>query len=238
MPNTIKNHILNSLVKYPNSAFKDNKGLGLLSQNSRDKLIIELIDKGISSLEVLEVMRATPRHFFLDSANASFAYQDLALPIGFKQTMSSPYTIAFMLESLLKNLQTQNKVLEIGTGSGYLTALLSVLFKEVYSLEKINILQELASTRLSALELDNIHYQIADDICRWRSDERIVFDAIICAAAPAQIPNSLLAQLDLNASLVIPIGVENKQSLYLYQKTATTNYKSTQLKATSFVPLV
>jgi len=144
----------------------DVNGIGMTSQRTRERLIQRLVEQGISNASVLEVVRDTPRHLFLDEAMAHRAYEDVALPIGFQQTLSQPYTVARMTELLLAS-GPRHRVLEIGTGSGYQTAILARLVDEVYSVERIRPLQQKARQRLRRLKLRNVHMNHADGGMGW-----------------------------------------------------------------------
>ncbi len=188
----------------------------MTSQRTRDRLIERLRAQGITDQLVLDTMRATPRHIFLDEALSHRAYEDSALPIGFQQTLSQPYIVARMTELLLAG-GPRERVLEVGTGSGYQTAILAQLVGRVFSVERIRPLQEKARQRLRQLGLHNVHLRHADGGMGWA--ERGPFDAILSAAAPEVVPSELLAQLAIGGRLVIPVGGQGKpQSLYVYDR--------------------
>ena len=210
----------------------DLNGIGMTSQRTRERLIQRLSDQGISDMAVLEVLRTTPRHLFLDEAMAHRAYEDVALPIGFQQTLSQPYIVARMTELLLAAGPRQ-RVLEIGTGSGYQTAILAQLVDEVYSVERIKPLQQKARQRLRKLKLRNVHMTHADGGMGW--EERGPFDGIMSTAAPEQIPEELLRQLAMDGRLVIPVGGE-RQHLQVVTRTAE-GYETEIVEAVNFVPL-
>ena len=210
----------------------DLNGIGMTSQRTRERLIQRLSDQGISDMAVLDVLRTTPRHLFLDEAMAHRAYEDVALPIGFQQTLSQPYIVARMTELLLAAGPRQ-RVLEIGTGSGYQTAILAQLVGEVYSVERIKPLQQKARQRLRQLKLRNVHMNHADGGMGW--EERGPFDGIMSTAAPEQIPEELLRQLAMDGRLVIPVGGE-RQHLQVVTRTAE-GYETEIVEAVNFVPL-
>ena len=210
----------------------DLNGIGMTSQRTRERLIQRLSDQGISDMAVLDVMRSTPRHIFLDEAMAHRAYEDVALPIGFQQTLSQPYIVARMTELLLAAGPRQ-RVLEIGTGSGYQTAILAQLVGEVYSVERIKPLQQKARQRLRQLKLRNVHMNHADGGMGW--EERGPFDGIMSTAAPEQIPEELLRQLAMDGRLVIPVGGD-RQHLQVVTRTAE-GYETEIVEAVNFVPL-
>jgi protein-L-isoaspartate(D-aspartate) O-methyltransferase len=210
----------------------DLNGIGMTSQRTRERLIQRLVDQGISNTMVLEVIRSTPRHLFLDEAMAHRAYEDVALPIGFQQTLSQPYIVARMTELLLADGPRQ-RVLEIGTGSGYQTAVLAPLVGEVYSVERIKPLQQKARQRMRQLKLRNVHMNHADGGLGWA--ERGPFDGILAAAAPERIPQELLSQLAPGGRLVIPVGGDT-QHLQLVCRTHE-GFETEIVEAVNFVPL-
>lgn len=219
-------------VIYPNEAFRSNQGVGMTSQRTRNRLVQRLIDHSITDLSVLNTIRTTPRHLFLDEAMASRAYEDTALPIGYAQTISQPWVVAKMTSWLFEN-GALNKVLEIGTGSGYQTAILSQLAKTVYSVERIEPLLHRAIKVLMELELKNIEYALSDG--HWGWSQHQPFDGIISAASPAKVPEELLDQLAENGRLIMPIG-EEQQELYGFIKTST-GVKKEILGEVLFVPM-
>lgn len=207
----------------------------MTSQRTRDRLIQRLRERGVEDDAVLKVMRATPRHIFLDEALAHRAYEDSSLPIGFQQTLSQPYIVARMTELLLAS-GPKSRVLEVGTGSGYQTAILAQLVERVFSVERIRPLQEKARERLRHLRLHNVHLRHADGGMGW--PQRGPFDAILSAAAPEVVPQDLLDQLDIGGRLVIPIGKQNgQQFLVVYDKTENGVVEQ-QIEPVTFVPLL
>lgn len=218
---------------YPNEAFEAYQGVGMTSQRTRDRLIDRLIEKGVQPGLVLEVMRVVPRHVFIDEAIASRAYEDTALPIGYGQTISQPWVVAKMTQWLLSGKQPIKKVLEIGTGSGYQTAILSLLVDQVFSVERIQPLSERATLTMSKLGLDNVEFSLSDG--HWGWADRAPFDAIISAASPANLPQELINQLKMGGRLVMPIG-ESYQQLFGFEKTPTGVTK-TCLGEVMFVPM-
>ena len=210
----------------------DLNGIGMTSQRTRERLIQRLVDQGITDMTVLDVIRTTPRHMFLDEAMAHRAYEDTALPIGYQQTLSQPYIVARMTELLLAS-GPMERVLEIGTGSGYQTAILAQLVERVYSVERIKPLQAKARQRLRRLKLYNVHTRHADGGMGWA--EKGPFDGIITTAAPERIPEDLLQQLAPGGRLVIPVGVESQQ-LQVVTRTAE-GFETEIVEAVHFVPL-
>lgn len=211
------------------------RGIGMTSQRTRDRLIDRLKEQGISNQQVLEVIRSTPRHIFLDEALAHRAYEDSALPIGFQQTLSQPYIVAKMTELLLEKGRCE-RVLEVGGGSGYQTAILAQLCGTVYSVERIKPLMDKARERLRQLGLRNVHLRHADGAMGWPA--RGPFDAILSAAAPEQVPQELLDQLAPGGRLVIPVGPQGqRQTLRIYDRLAD-GIEETVVEPVLFVPLV
>jgi protein-L-isoaspartate(D-aspartate) O-methyltransferase len=204
----------------------------MTSQRTRERLVQRLREQGIRSADVLEVLRSTPRHMFVDEALAQRAYEDSALPIGYSQTLSQPWVVARMTELLLEQGPLE-RVLEIGTGSGYQTAVLAQLVGQVYSLERIRPLQEKARKRLRSLKLKNVQLKHADGGVGWQSEAP--FQGIVATAAPETIPADLLSQLDLGGRLVIPVGVET-QYLTVVTRTAA-GFETVTHDEVRFVPL-
>jgi len=210
------------------------KGIGMTSQRTRDRLVRRLQDEGISNMQVLELIRNTPRHIFVDEALASRSYEDTALPIGHGQTISQPYVVARMTAALLES-GPMNKVLEVGTGSGYQAAILSPLSGQVYSVERIQPLLEQARMRLGELLLRNVRLKHSDGSWGW--PELAPFDAIIATAAPEQVPESLLDQLAIGGRLVMPVGPPGVQDLILLTRTEE-GIERKVLDKVSFVPML
>lgn len=212
----------------------EHRGIGMTSQRTRDRLITRLQEQGIQHVAVLAVMRALPRHLFVDEALASRAYEDTALPIGQGQTISQPFIVARMTEILLQGLP-KKKVLEVGTGSGYQTAVLSKLVDRVFSVERIAPLQNQARERFYQLKLNNIRLKHSDGSWGWEGNAP--YDGIIVTCAPEQIPEELLKQLAPGGRLVIPVGGSSGQSLRVIDRNGRT-FEETELDAVSFVPLL
>jgi protein-L-isoaspartate(D-aspartate) O-methyltransferase len=210
------------------------KGIGMTSQRTRDRLVERLIQEGISDQRVLEVLRKTPRHLFMDEAMATRAYEDTALPIGHGQTISQPYIVARMTEALLQPVQP-SKVLEIGTGSGYQTAILAQLVDRIYSVERIDALYNLARQRLLQLNLHNIHLRLGDGYAGWRHNAP--FDAIIVTAAPDAVPKELVSQLAFGGRMIIPVGKQTQQRLLVLTR-QEDGVVEEELELVSFVPML
>lgn len=209
------------------------QGIGMTSQRARERLLLRLQAAGIQDQRVLETLRHTPRHVFIEEALASRAYDDTALPIGFGQTISQPYIVARMTEVLLEDRQPQ-RVLEIGTGSGYQAAVLAHLVPHVYSIERIKGLLEIAKSRFRALKLHNIRTRFGDGAEGW--PQYAPFDGIILTAAPEELPAALLEQLAVGGRLVAPVGGQ-RQQLVVYERTAEGVARRT-LDDVSFVPML
>lgn len=211
------------------------QGIGMTSRRTRERMIDRLIERGINNQKVLEIMRNTPRHLFMDDALASRAYEDTALPIGFNQTISQPYIVAKMTELLLAGNKPLHKVLEIGTGCGYQTAILAQLVDHVYSVERILPLQKKAKNRLRDLKLHNVSYLHNDG--GWGWPEFAPFNAILVTAAPSEVPKGLLQQMAVNSTMLIPIGMRQGQELQKIIRHAS-GFQVEVMEPVSFVPLV
>lgn len=211
------------------------QGIGMTSLRTRERMIKRLSEQGVHNKKILEIMRDTPRHIFMDEALASRAYEDTALPIGYNQTISQPYIVAKMTELLLGSSGHLGKVLEIGTGCGYQTAILAQLVDHVYTIERILPLQRKAQSYLWDLKLKNISYLYADGNLGW--PDYAPFDGILASAAPAEIPPQLLQQLAIGGVMVIPIGMSGRQTLQRVTRTASS-YDIEELEAVTFVPFL
>lgn len=209
------------------------RGIGMTSRRTRDRLVQRLVEQGITDPRVLEAIRNLPRHIFVDEALSSRAYEDTALPIGFGQTISQPYVVARMTEAILE--VAPRKVLEIGSGCGYQSALLASLVPEVYSIERIGGLYEKARRNLQSLKLHNIRLRHGDGYQGWPA--QAPFDAILVAAAPAQIPEALLQQLAEGGRLIIPVGGNGQQRLLSIIRQGN-EFVQEVLEMVSFVPML
>jgi protein-L-isoaspartate(D-aspartate) O-methyltransferase len=209
------------------------QGIGMTSQRTRDRLVQRLRAEGIRDPLVLEALRSTPRHLFVDEALASRAYEDTALPIGYGQTISQPHTVARMTELVIERAPA--KVLEVGTGSGYQAAILARLVERVYSTERIEPLATQARQRFRQLGYRNVRVQHSDGSWGWPQFQP--FDAIIVTAGAAEIPTALLEQLATGGRLVMPLGDQGGQILVCITRTATL-YERVDLGPVSFVPLL
>jgi len=175
----------------------------------------QLVPRGIRDTRVLDVMRRVPRHLFVDSSIQPEAYEDMALPIGEGQTISQPYMVARMTELL--ELKGDERVLEIGTGSGYQAAVLSELAKEIYTIERVASLGERAIERFRSLYYPNVHVKIGDGTLGW--PEKSPFDRIVVTAASPKIPDPLIGQLSVGGILLAPVGSRYSQELLKVRKT-------------------
>lgn len=214
----------------------DFSGIGMTSQRTRQRLIERLKDQGVSNLQVLDIIADTPRHIFLDEALSHRAYEDVALPIGYGQTLSQPYMVARMTEILLGAGGKLDRVLEIGTGSGYQTAVLAQLVGQVYSLERIKPLQDKARDRLRKLGLRNVQLRHADGGMGWPDGG--LFNGILSTAAPREVPAELKAQLAPDGVLVIPVGAEFQELKMIVREGDSDNFFSQVIEPVKFVPLL
>jgi protein-L-isoaspartate(D-aspartate) O-methyltransferase len=209
-------------------------GIGMTSARTRERLIQRLAEQGIKDMRVLDRIRNVPRHLFMDEALASRAYEDTALPIGFGQTISQPYIVARMTEALLA-AGPAPKVLEIGTGCGYQTAVLSPLVQEIFTVERINALVGRARRVLRELKIRNVHFRHDDGHTGWIS--RAPFDGILLTAAPHSVPQALFDQLAVGGRLIAPVGPDGRQELMRFIK-GENRVQRESLGGVSFVPLL
>lgn len=209
-------------------------GIGMTSMRTRERMISRLEEQGINSYKILDVMRNTPRHLFVDEALSSRAYEDTALPIGYNQTISQPYIVAKMTESLL-SAGPLTKVLEIGTGCGYQTAILAQLIDHVYTVERIQPLQKKAKNLVWSLQLKNVSYLHSDG--GWGWPENAPYEGILVTAAPPEIPEMLLHQMAIGGVMIIPIGKAGGQELQRVIHTEA-GYEVESLGPVSFVPFL
>jgi protein-L-isoaspartate(D-aspartate) O-methyltransferase len=211
-----------------------NSGIGMTSQRTRMRMVERLRTQGIRDELILAAMGEVPRHIFVDEALASRAYEDMSLPLGFGQTISSPYTVARMLE-LLRSGGTLDKVLEIGTGCGYQAAVLSRLAREVYSVERLAPLLSKARRHLRDARAHNVRVRNADG--NLGMPEQAPFSGIVVAAAATHVPQALRDQLAVGGKLVIPLTHHGRQSLHVIEKTAQ-GYVDRKVEDAKFVPLL
>jgi protein-L-isoaspartate(D-aspartate) O-methyltransferase len=209
-------------------------GIGMTSARTRDRLVQRLRDQGIANLAVLDRIRNVPRHIFVDEALGSRAYEDTALPIGFGQTISQPFIVARMTEALLEG-GPLGRVLEIGTGCGYQSAVLSPLVTTLYSIERIGPLLERAKERIKELGMKNVRFRHGDGSVGWKAQGP--FDAILVAAAPLTVPSALLLQLKPGGRLIVPVGPEGEQELVRFTL-RDQRLEKDSLGPVAFVPLL
>ena len=207
----------------------------MTSLRTRRRLIARLRHQGITDENVLAVMEETPRHMFIDEALSHKAYEDTALPIGHNQTISQPLVVALMTELVLASDIEVKRVLEVGTGCGYQTSVLSQLVRWVFTVERIGALQKQARARLPSLGYRNISYLNGDGFDGWNSNQP--FDGILVSAAPRVVPDSLLKQLGVGARLVIPVGGSDDQRLRIITRRADRFEEETR-EAVKFVPML
>lgn len=212
----------------------DLNGIGMTSQRTRTRLVERLREQGIENELVLDVLNKTPRHALIDEALAHRAYEDTALPIGFNQTISQPYIVARMTEELMADGPLTN-VLEVGTGSGYQTAILSQLADRVFTVERIAGLATRARKRLGAMGYRNISFRHSDGGMGWA--EKGPFDAIMVTAAPLTVPEALLDQLSDQGRMLVPVGESGRQDLLMIRK-IDGEVQQTRLEPVRFVPLL
>ena len=216
------------------------KSVDLNYQRARKALVEEISSKGISDLRVLEAFLNTPRHLFIDGAFSSRAYQDMSLPIGYHQTISQPFVVARMIELILKgnifDKAPLGTILEIGTGCGYQTAILSNFCRKVFSIERISPLAERAKNNLKSAGVKNFLIRCADGSLGWPTFKK--FDAIICSAVSSNIPEPLVKQLEVSGKLICPIGNEKDQNLILVEKKSRTEITKKVLDSVLFVPML
>ncbi|GGY19261.1 protein-L-isoaspartate O-methyltransferase [Rhodanobacter panaciterrae] len=222
------------MTVYPLPA-ADLKGEGMTSQRARDRLAANLKEGGIRDPRVIDVIRNTPRHHFIDQALHSRAYENTALPIGHGQTISQPWVVARMTEALLEFGMPQ-KVLEIGTGSGYQAAVLAALVPQVFTVERIEELLRQARRRFRQLGLTNLRSRYDDGKLGW--PDEAPFDAIILTAAGDTIPTRILDQLSPTGVLVAPVGSPSRQTLIRMRGDGQGDFTQEELGAVSFVPLL
>lgn len=211
-------------------------GIGMTSERTRTRLIERLRASGIRNETVLSAIRKVPRHLFIEEALAHRAYEDTALPIGFGQTISQPYVVARMTEALIAGRGRLNRVLELGTGSGYQAAILSAVASEVYSIERINALYDRTRQLFQKLHIRNVQLRYGDGCKGWL--EAAPFDGIILTAAGAEVPPLLLQQLSSEGGrLIAPIGDPVDQALHIITRQGD-EWTTTTLESVRFVPLL
>lgn len=211
----------------------DLQGIGMTSQRTRDRLVARLREQGIDNNEVLACMGDVPRHIFVDEAMAHRSYEDSALPIGHNQTISQPFIVALMTQLLFE--VKPRRVLEVGTGSGYQTAVLSYFCHRLYSIERISALTKRAQKRLAAMSVKNTVLKHGDGYGGW--EVHAPFDAIMVTAAPPAVPEALLDQLAVGGRLIVPVGDDAVQELIVIDRTKDGFLERVHDRV-KFVPLV
>jgi protein-L-isoaspartate(D-aspartate) O-methyltransferase len=214
----------------------DLTGIGMTSQRTRDRLVVRLRDKGLTSEAVLAAVAEVPRHIFIDEALAHRAYEDTALPIDHGQTISQPFVVALMTQTLLD--RPRSRVLEIGTGSGYQTAVLASLegaVEKLFTVERHAGLIERARERLAAMGIRHVRFRHGDGYQGWL--EQGPFDGILVTAAPPVVPQALMDQLAPGGRMVVPVGDAGDQALKIYDRTPA-GLEETTLNQVRFVPMV
>lgn len=208
-------------------------GIGMTSQRTRERMVARLSEAGITDVRVLNAIRHVPRHLFVEEALASRAYDDTALPIGYSQTISQPLVVARMTQVLLEGRELQ-KVLEVGTGSGYQVAVLASLVPHVFSIERLRALHNRARRLMHELRLDNVRLRLGDGYEGWSGEAP--FDGIILTAAPMAIPKALTEQLAFGGRLVAPVGAGGNQSMVVCERTEQ-GLVCRDVSRVSFVPM-
>jgi len=224
--------ILSNLFMYSGHLSKPQySGIGMTSERTRRRLIKQIREMGVTHPEVIKVMESLPRHVFVDEALASRAYENTALPIGHGQTISQPYIVGLMTQTLIN--KPRSKILEIGTGCGYQTAILAPLCKEVVSVERIVKLHRQARDRLYDLGVRNVTFRHGDGFEGLR--DFAPYDGILAAAVSEDVPSELLEQLADGGRVVMPLGRDDKQILVVIDKTPT-GLVQREIEAVRFVP--
>ena len=207
----------------------------MFANKNNDDLIKELQDKGITNKNILSAIKKVPRELFVNEISIQWAYENIPLPLECEQTISQPYVVAYMIDCL--NLKKTDKVLEVGTGTGYQTAIISHLCQKIYTIEIFDKLFNQAKINMEKLKIKNIIYKLGNGLNGW--GEKILFDAIIVSAASKEIPPKLIQNLKNNGKLIIPkkYPLEN-QKLILIEKNSENNFKKKELFDVKFVPLL
>ncbi len=213
---------------------------GFALRRVREEMIEKLLELGIKDFRVLDAISQVPRHIFVDEALRSRAYENRSLTIGYQQTISQPYIVARMTELLISHTKSRgkvlDKVLELGSGCGYQSAVLSHFANEVFAIERIKPLVVKSRENLRELKIRNVLVKHADGFDGWEEDNK--FDGIICAAAPRQYPEELVELLEIGGKLVIPAGIEGQQRLYVITKKSETEHEESIFEEVAFVPML
>ena len=213
---------------------------GFTFRRVREEMIENLLNMGIKDFRVLDAISEVPRHIFIDEALWSRAYENRSLTIGYKQTISQPYIVAKMTELLISHTKARgkilNNVLELGTGCGYQTAVLSYFCENIYSIERIKPLVNKARENLNELKIRNVELIYGDGFEDW--DNTIKYDGVICAAAPREYPHELVDSLNVSAKIVIPVGNSKSQKLNVINKISSNEVEQDLYDDVSFVPML
>ena len=213
---------------------------GFTFRRVREEMIENLLNMGIKDFRVLDAISQVPRHIFIDEALWSRAYENRSLTIGYKQTISQPYIVAKMTELLISHTKDRgkifNNVLELGTGCGYQSAVLSYFCENIYSVERIKPLVSKARENLANLKIRNIEIIHGDGFTDWDKNKK--YDGVICAAAPREYPNELVDSLNLSAKIVLPVGNSSNQKLNVITKISENEILEESFEDVSFVPML
>ena len=216
------------------------KNSGFTFRRVREEMIENLLNMGIKDFRVLDAISQVPRHVFIDEALWSRAYENRSLTIGYKQTISQPYIVARMTELLISHTKDRgkifNNVLELGTGCGYQSAVLSYFCENIYSVERIKPLVYKARENLANLKIRNIEIIHGDGFTDWDKNKK--YDGVICAAAPREYPHELVDSLNLSAKIVLPVGNSSNQKLNVITKISEDEILEESFEDVSFVPML
>jgi protein-L-isoaspartate(D-aspartate) O-methyltransferase len=216
------------------------KNSGFTFRRVREEMIENLLNMGIKDFRVLDAISQVPRHIFIDEALWSRAYENRSLTIGYKQTISQPYIVARMTELLISHTKDRgkifNNVLELGTGCGYQSAVLSYFCENIYSVERIKPLVSKARENLANLKIRNIEILHGDGFTDWDKNKK--YDGVICAAAPREYPHELVDSLNLSAKIVLPVGNSSNQKLNVITKISEDEILEESFEDVSFVPML
>ncbi len=212
----------------------DTTGIGMTSQRARDRMLERLSEQGIGDIRVLVAMREVPRHLFVAEALAHRAYEEVALPIAGGQTISRPYIVARMTELVMQ--RPVEKVLEVGTGSGYQAAVLSRLVPQVFTSERIHKLYLQTRQLLRQLGYDNIRCRYSDGELAWRREAP--FDAIVVTAAPETFPETLLQLVRVGGQIIVPVGEQRRTQTLIRVERTEDGYEREDIEPVEFVPLL